>query len=264
MDQTGFNRSARVEIYTLKYKQLKFLFIIFIILIMSYPPIYSSPLLNELHALFPELLYRPERFQTVQDVLQYIIRIANENPYYRGLQEYNQNVFNARTRTPILSPVHYGIREIMEQQQMQRRERRQQQQPQQQQQVAQSSSSNPSISVSLENASNFSSEQLLTSFFSGLLNLPASSFRLHPSSAGRQRDDSEMRIPTSEQILANTDNFLAIANVDDNCAICQDPMLEQQRLRMIYVCGHVFHTACLDRAFTMSGRCPNCRHDITE
>lgn len=221
---------------------------------MSYPPIYSSPLLNELHALFPELLYRSERYQTVQDVLQYIIRIANQNSYSRGLQEYNQNVFNARIRTPIQEryPVQYGIREIMERQQ------------QQQQQVAQPSSSESSISVSLENASNFSSEQLLTSFFSGLLNLPASSFSVYPSIRNRQRDDTEMRIPTPEQIQANTDNFLAIANVDDNCAICQDPMLEQQRLRMIYVCGHVFHTACLDRAFTMSGRCPNCRHDITE
>lgn len=34
---------------------------------------YSIPILNELHALYPDILYRPSQFQTSNDVIQYIL-----------------------------------------------------------------------------------------------------------------------------------------------------------------------------------------------
>ena len=49
---------------------------------MSNP--YQIPLLRDLHDHFPDLLYRPERFRTVPDILQYIIRIADQSPYRQG------------------------------------------------------------------------------------------------------------------------------------------------------------------------------------
>jgi len=250
---------------------------------MSHVSLYSSQLLNELHELFPELLYRPERFHTVQDVLYYIIHVANRNPYSSGNREYTQSIRpayirnlvlhrNPSTRTPFQD--RYGIHEIMEQRRERRRQQAQQahqeEQTQQEQQVQQEQQAQQeqqeqqeqqaeSSSESVVNANNTSAEQLLTSLFSGLLNIP-SSLTLSSSDVFR---NGLMRIPTPEQIQANTDYFVAVSNIDDNCAICQDPMLEEQILRMIYACGHVYHTVCLERAFTISGRCPNCRYDIT-
>jgi hypothetical protein len=49
---------------------------------------YHSLLLNDLHHYFPDLLYQPDRFQTVQDVLGYIVQIAQMNPYEQGRQIY--------------------------------------------------------------------------------------------------------------------------------------------------------------------------------
>jgi len=51
-------------------------------------PLYSIPLLNDLHQWFPDILYNPGRFQTVQDLLEYIQQVANVSPYTRGLQQY--------------------------------------------------------------------------------------------------------------------------------------------------------------------------------
>jgi len=48
---------------------------------MTAMAIYSIPFLNDLHNHFPEILYNPGRFQTVQDLITYIIQVANENPY---------------------------------------------------------------------------------------------------------------------------------------------------------------------------------------
>lgn len=55
---------------------------------------YSIPLLNDLHNHFPDILYRPERFRNVQDLLGYIQNVARMNPYDRGLQMYNQRPQN--------------------------------------------------------------------------------------------------------------------------------------------------------------------------
>lgn len=50
---------------------------------------YHIQLLNDLHNWFPELLYNSPRFQSVQDVLGYIIQVANDNSYQVAHQRYN-------------------------------------------------------------------------------------------------------------------------------------------------------------------------------
>jgi len=54
--------------------------------------LYSISLLNDLHNHFPDILYRPERFRTVQDLLQYINHVAQTNPYNRGLSMYQRHI----------------------------------------------------------------------------------------------------------------------------------------------------------------------------
>ena len=47
-----------------------------------------------------------------------------------------------------------------------------------------------------------------------------------------------------------------------NCAICQDAISSGAcRIRQ---CGHIFHRSCVQNWFSMSVRCPVCRHDIRE
>lgn len=65
--------------------------------------------------------------------------------------------------------------------------------------------------------------------------------------------------PTAEQITSAT------ADVNDVpagtvCAICQDAL--NGTVTRITHCNHTYHRHCLDSWFTMSPRCPVCRHDI--
>lgn len=51
-------------------------------------------------------------------------------------------------------------------------------------------------------------------------------------------------------------------NVTGNCSICQEAITHDgTRLRH---CGHAHHRSCIDNWFTMSVRCPVCRHDIRD
>jgi hypothetical protein len=49
---------------------------------------YASVLLNDLHAHFPDLLYRSERFTTVGSVLDYLQRVARRSPYEEARAAY--------------------------------------------------------------------------------------------------------------------------------------------------------------------------------
>jgi hypothetical protein len=70
-------------------------------------------------------------------------------------------------------------------------------------------------------------------------------------------------VPTVAHILNATTVYTIVTDEkNDNCAICQDPMTEGQQQRTINACQHKFHMGCLDRHFTNSVKCPNCRYDI--
>jgi hypothetical protein len=65
--------------------------------------------------------------------------------------------------------------------------------------------------------------------------------------------------PSNAQIESS---LITAENVSSNCAICQDSITSDGvRIRQ---CGHIHHRACLNNWFTMSVRCPVCRHDIRE
>lgn len=65
--------------------------------------------------------------------------------------------------------------------------------------------------------------------------------------------------PSNAQIEAS---LVPAENVTSNCAICQDSITSDGvRIRQ---CGHSHHRTCLNNWFTMSVRCPVCRHDIRE
>ncbi len=80
---------------------------------------YSIQLLNDLHNHFPDLLYHSNRFQNVQDVLEYISQIAEENsshiqacPYHpHSSQDYMHSPFSSYTSSmynPLYSSSFYS------------------------------------------------------------------------------------------------------------------------------------------------------------
>jgi hypothetical protein len=78
--------------------------------------------------------------------------------------------------------------------------------------------------------------------------------------SGTRWEDPVPITPSVEQLAAAMEiNVQAPENT--TCSICQEGLTRCVRLRH---CGHFFHSACIDQWFTMSPRCPMCRHDIRE
>jgi len=70
--------------------------------------------------------------------------------------------------------------------------------------------------------------------------------------------------PTPEQIENASNVYTATQNLDDICAICQDTLETNQRVRRLLHCNHSFHLDCIDTWFRTNVHCPTCRHDIRE
>ena len=67
--------------------------------------------------------------------------------------------------------------------------------------------------------------------------------------------------PTDQQIETSS-SIVEIMNSQNSCAICQEHMNPNDRIRRINQCHHMFHNHCILTAFQTSPRCPVCRHDI--
>lgn len=65
--------------------------------------------------------------------------------------------------------------------------------------------------------------------------------------------------PTQTQINQALENIIYASSP---CAICQDP-ISSDGVRII-TCQHEYHRSCVSNWFSMSVRCPICRHDIRE
>jgi hypothetical protein len=77
-------------------------------------------------------------------------------------------------------------------------------------------------------------------------------------------DQSVEVAPTQTQLETASTLFHAEQKEDDNCAICQDTMEEEQHLRRLNHCHHTFHKSCVDTWFRTNVHCPTCRHDIRD
>lgn len=197
---------------------------------------YSISLLNDLHHHFPDLLYRPNQFRNVPDVLNYIIGVANRNPYEDARQ--------ARDR--------------------------QAQQERQAQQAQENPRIQPHHPVQVRAANDFyqimnrrapRSDDLLSIILNDMI-LPAQdpppilqNFFLNPAESIRL---------TNTQMEQGTILTRSLQRQEDNCAICQDPIEAEQMMRILRHCTHRFHQTCVDTWLTNHVSCPTCRHDIRE
>lgn len=199
---------------------------------MSYERLYDSALLDELHNHFPELLYAPERFREVSDVLAYV-------------QEQTRRRFDLFTR---------GRRQFLE------RDR-----------AAQNRRSEVSLLVETNRvpaggartAELLQALNLMGSLFQGPT-VPLQNVMTFPGEASATSflDPVTVR-PTAVQIASAT----AIEIIDaegEICSICQDHLPAGSHALTLVACDHRFHSDCINTWFTSHVQCPVCRHDIRE
>lgn len=225
---------------------------------MSQQNIYTIQLLNDLHNHFPEILYNPGRFEILQDLLDYIIEVANNSPYTRGRQQYyarrvvNTRVNNIRAAPPqpSLQPTAAG--------------------PGPSYTIPVNNSTIPQafvtsytfeenqparVRMSYNNNNNALMSTLLGGLFGDML--------------GGQNLNTFLneRVPVypSNQEIANATILIRTnRRQEDLCAICQDEIGPNQDMRRINHCNHYFHQDCIDTWFRGNVHCPTCRHDIRE
>lgn len=232
---------------------------------MAQHNIYSIQLLNDLHNHFPEILYNSQRFHTIQDLLSYIITVANISPFRRGSEEYNRTSGPVRNAAPTQLNTHVyppaGPQVA----------------PPLRQSVRAAPGSGgampppqPSAAVymttftddgqqaaPLPNAINPLLNTLLGGLFGDILGGGAGGLNLNAF-----LDTRVPVYPTADQINNATTTYRASRRQDDICAICQDEIETNQDVRCLDHCNHYFHRNCIDTWFQGNVHCPTCRHDI--
>jgi len=208
---------------------------------MSAP--YSSILLNELHTHFPDLLYRRARFQTVAHVLDYIVEIANQNPYQRSLVSYLEEE-KKEERIPVVIP--FSAPRVQR------------------------------ISIAPQPPLDDAVDLLYREMYGESLNVRNTGISNHLSSFLNQLSPINMQSflepvivrPTNEQIVNASTMFRAGSYEEDElprvCPICQDSIETTQVIRRLNHCSHQFHKDCIDTWFQTHVTCPTCRHDIRD
>jgi Ring finger domain len=214
---------------------------------MSNHNVYPIQFLNDIHNFFPEILYNPGRFRTVQDLLEYIRQGADVNPYMRGLQLYQvrqtHNLFRnttqtfATTRVPTNTslPTRTNFSVPVS--------------------LVQNSQQLPTVIIDEHQNTDDALSNMVLTILSSLYPINLRDF---------YNERVEVR-PTDEQIRSSTTvHYRASSTNEDICAICQDGFEEAQELRKINHCNHTFHKTCIDTWFQSNVRCPTCRYDIRE
>ena len=226
---------------------------------------YSISLLNDLHNHFPDLLYRPNRFANVGDVLNYVIGVANQNPYEAARAEYERTHADppqAAPAVPAAPDMHTMHRPSIR--------------------TASASASSaaarrgPSFYEIIHGAGlpdhvdifdtllpapprqsmTGRSDQAIIQMINQLMEVP-------PNPVQNFMDPVVVR-PTAQQIMHGSEVTIVTQTYEQNCSICQDSIDEGQYARILDHCMHPFHRDCIDTWFQSHVTCPTCRHDIRE
>lgn len=223
---------------------------------MNYQRVYDIHLLDDLHNYFPAVLYEPDRFLSVGQLLSYVRSQARSHfdifsresrAHMNTVNPPGQHVHNGRrapsvpvrpppistaaprSAAPPLSPTPYSeyIRTYP-------------------------------VQVRYTNPG----EDLIQQLINPQNNLES---LLHEALhvVFPQNLESVIVSPSQEQIAAAT-VIQRVTAENEMCPICQDSVEVGANVRHLTACGHRFHTGCIDTWFTRNVHCPVCRHDIRE
>lgn len=258
----------------------------------SYDELYGVGLLDDLHNYFPALLYEPDEFEGVSDVLNYVASQATRqfDLYSFGREAYLDSVRERRSALMVRSGRQQAT--LRNQIYSTASDETYTLNP-----SSSSSSSQEPIIVSLSDRQSriiqqpmrLNSPLLSQSILTALL---APNFHTtYPPDESRVMTLANLvnliqtldvgtggvgtalppgfldpiRIPPSqEQIDAATLTEPVSEQDPGPCSICQDTFQPEQVARTIRYCGHAFHIECIDTWFEQSSTCPTCRYDIRE
>jgi hypothetical protein len=197
----------------------------------NYQTVYGVSLLDDLHNYFPRILYNPQQFHTVPDLLAYVQQTTRTrfNLFDNGLRQYATAQHSA-------------------QQQPQQHPRNTYAQAAAHAQAHVHTTAMDPVSASLL--------PLLRSLIvPRVVRMPMNTAFSDPVIVHASQEIIETR---STQETLEEDS-------EDICAICQDTMRQGELVRKITVCSHQFHRSCIDNwLLNSSVLCPTCRHDIRE
>jgi hypothetical protein len=259
----------------------------------GYERVYEVGLLDDLHNFFPALLYQPTRFDSVRDVLEYVIQQTQDhfNLFNRGFRNYRADFQPGVRRTAGGgTTVDVAVNETVQITPIMTRA------------VGTAPRAAPAADTTTTAAPmntapptaapppTFNVEfgmfdqddPAMLQGIQGLLNLIGGggiggigglgglgvNGLLNVGGAGGiipQNLTPVIVAPTTDQIATATDLRMATtADETINCSVCQESVADGQAIRRINHCGHTFHRNCIDTWFRTSVRCPVCRHDIRE
>jgi hypothetical protein len=240
---------------------------------MAQQNIYPIQLLNDLHNHFPDILYNPGRFNSVQDLLDYVRRVADVNPFTRGMNYYNtrqtirqNNSVNNTNTTPSAfnTPTH--------------RIRHQSAIPVQPFSTSMPIYDPPLMSVTYREVPQVqpvqpaphtrvlpnSSANIINTLFSSILGRDILNIPITTDEYNMFLNETVPVYPTNEQITNASRVYSVTTRMENICTICQDGIESEQQVRHLTQCDHYFHKSCIDTWFRQNVHCPTCRQDIRE
>lgn len=216
----------------------------------NYREFYGIHLLDDLHNYFPALLYAPENFVSVRDVLLYLRTRAGEemNLFAMGQRDYNNTrVRNShhrnQTRLPSQATYRYNTTT----------------------RPATPTTMPAATATTLPTAANIRINRttIPVDTNDASVNMLASLFTLFSSDNLYDNLDPVIVSPNAQQLNAGTEVF--VAGEDRNtCSVCLELPAIGAEMRRIRACGHCFHRRCIDIWFQQNVHCPVCRHDVRE
>ena len=216
-----------------------------------YERVYDVGLLDDLHNYFPGLLYEPDRFRTVSDVLGYVRQNASRrfNLFDYGARQYQQqnnrvpqNTFTRQTpvvnrwtpQVPITQPSQYEFDLTSE------------------------------VDLAILTPLLRSLDRL-----SGLTPPPLIPRQTIQRAHATNRFASifqDIIVHASQELIDRVSSVRTLLmDLEESCSICQDRMRQGENIRCLNACQHEFHGVCVDNWFLQrSVICPVCRHDIRD
>jgi hypothetical protein len=239
---------------------------------------YEVGLLDDIHNYFPALLYEPERFSSVADVLSYVRACVARrfDLFSAGQRGYDASALaQPRQRLPPQGPQPFAASPIQPPRARFGSPRLAPQPPPRtgiQIEIEEMGPQVPPVGMSEIQGAAAELLNLLNpnstvpafsplSLFSLLGNLNTVNAGAGGGAAAANFLDPVPVRPTAAQISEAT----ALETVDaeeEVCAICQDSMEPGSESRVIHHCDHRFHPACIDTWFQRDVHCPVCRYDI--